>query len=221
VKKPSVKCWSQFLVFSLCSYSAFADTNIAFGPKVSTLGIGPEAEIEVVPNFNFRLGLNTFKYSRNFRSNDINWNGKLKFFTVAGLFDYHPFGNNFFISAGPMYNGNKLNVSALPTQNTTINGTTYTVQELGSLDGQLKFHKVSPYVGFGYNSAFSNTDRLSFTAELGVLYQGNAHATVTATGTYTNNSRLLADVKSEAEKAANKNWIRFYPVISLGLKYRF
>jgi len=221
--KQKLKCLLQLCVasFAVLSLPSMAAPSFTLGPKISSLGVGSEATVKVTETCHFRFGANTFQYSKKFNHNQINWEGKLKLFTLGAFFDYHPFENGVFLSAGPVYNENKLKVSASPNQSITINNITYTAQQLGSLKGQLRFHKVSPYVGIGYNSAFTNLDNLSFVVELGMLFQGKARANISATGTYSNNANMLANLKTSAEQAANKPWIRYYPVVALGLVYRF
>ncbi len=221
MKIQTLKILTILLIPAVFLFSALANAKAAFGVKVGTLGIGPEADVEIIDNLNFRLGVNTFRYSRKFSHNNINWHGKLRLFTLAGLFDYHPFGNGLFLAVGPMYNGNKLRISASPTQNITINNAVYTASQLGTLSGEIKFRKIVPYVGVGYDAAFTSTSNFSFMAEVGVLFQGKVRADVSATGLYANNQKALADIKYDVEQATNKSWVRFYPVVALGVKYRF
>lgn len=207
---------------TLLSSVALADINVAVGPKIGTLGAGVEAVVGSGETFNLRIGANAWRYSREIHKDSVKWSGKLNLRTAGIFADYHPFENGFRISAGPVLNYNSLNVSVTPSQNITINGHTYTPTQVGQATGKLKFNKVSPYLGIGYESAFTNDSCLSMNVEAGVLLQGKAKGTFSATGSLANTqSQLLNDLKSNAEKAANKALIRYYPVISIGFKYRF
>lgn len=207
---------------TLLSSVALADVQVAVGPKIGTLGAGIEAIIGSGETFNLRLGANGWRYSREIHKDSVKWNGKLNLRTAGIFADYHPFQNGFRVSAGPVLNYNSLNVSVTPNQNITINGNTYTPTQVGQATGKLKFRKVAPYLGVGYESAFTNESCLSLNVEAGVLFQGKAKGTFSATGTLANTQpQLLSDLKSNAEKAANKGLIRYFPVISIGFKYRF
>jgi hypothetical protein len=208
---------------TLFSAAAFADIQVAVGPKIGTLGLGLEALVaseEMADVLNLRLGVNAFRYSREIHKDSVKWNGKLNLRTLGAFLDYHPFCNSFRLSAGPVLNDNNLNLSVTPSQNITINGRTYTPAQVGQAKGKLKFNKVSPYLGVGYEGAFINESALSFNMEAGVLFQGKAKGNFSANGTLAN-AQLLTDLQSNAEKAANKGLIRYYPVVSLGFKYRF
>ncbi|MGN6671094.1 MAG: hypothetical protein ACTHJ4_06115, partial [Candidatus Nucleicultricaceae bacterium] len=152
---------------------------------------------------------------------DIHWSGKLNLFTVGAMADYHPFQNGFRLSAGIMYNGNKFDLSATPAQNVTINGTVYTPAQVGTMKGTLDFRKIAPYIGFGYDGALTSNGALSFNAEVGVLFQGSPRASVSASGLLGAQQALLNNIKAEAQHATNKGWVRYYPVVSVGFKYRF
>lgn len=206
---------------TLLSSVALADVNFAIGPKIGTLGAGVEAVVGSGEAFNLRINANGWRYSREIHKDTVKWNGKLNLKTAGIFADYHPFENGFRISAGPLLNYNSLNISAAPNQNLTINGHTYTPTQIGKATGKLKFKKVSPYLGIGYESAFTNNSCLSMNVEAGVLFQGKAKGTFSATGSSATQSQFLNDLKSNAEKAANKDFIRYYPVISIGFKYRF
>ncbi len=86
--------------------------------------------------------------------------------------------NGFILSGGLIYNGNKVDYKGKATGGTfDINGVTYNASDVGSLDGEMTFSNLSPYLGIGYNSTVKSTG-WNFTADLGVLYQGSAKTTL-------------------------------------------
>lgn len=193
----------------------------AIGPKIGTLGAGLEGSFNVSKEFKLRVGVNGLRYSKKFNDGDMNWSGKLTLLTVGAMADYHPFQNGFRLSAGVMYNGNKLDVSATPANNVNINGQNYTPAQVGTTKGTLDFRKIAPYIGIGYDGALTSNGALSFNAEVGVLFQGSPRASVSATGLLRNQTAFLNNLKAEVEQATNKSWLRYYPVVSVGFKYRF
>jgi len=56
-----------------------------------------------------------------------------------------------------------------------------------------------------------------------VIFQGNARGKIKSiSGTLANNATAIENVKNDAVKAINKkSLIKYYPVISLGVSYKF
>jgi hypothetical protein len=164
-----------------------------------------------------RLNADAYSYSRKFNQDGIDYDGKATLKTGSLLLDWYPFANNFRISAGPMYNGNKVGLST-PTTNLTINNNPYTA----SLDGQVDFKKYVPYAGIGYGRPVGRG--LSLTFDLGVVFQGTPTATLNGTCspapacTATFQSDLKAQEASLNDAIKN---FRYYPVVALGLAYTF
>lgn len=212
---------STALLASAASPTTANSSPFAIGPKISTLGLGIEGSFSVSKEFKLRLGVNGLRYNKKFHDEDIHWSGKLNLFTVGAMADYHPFQNGFRVSAGVMYNGNKIDISATPAANVNINGVNYMPAQVGTMKGKLDFRKIAPYIGFGYDGALTSNGALSFNAEVGVLFQGSPRASVSASGLLGAQQALLNNIKAEAEKDTNKGLIRYYPVVSVGFKYRF
>lgn len=212
---------STALLASAASPTPANSSPFAIGPKISTLGLGIEGSFSVSNQFKLRLGVNGLRYSKKMKDDDIHWSGKLNLFTIGAMADYHPFANGFRLSAGVMYNGNKFDLSATPAANVDINGVNYTPAQVGTMKAKLDFRKIAPYVGIGYDGALTSNGALSFNAEVGVLFQGSPRASVSASGLLGAQQALLNNIKAEAQDATNKGWVRYYPVVSVGFKYRF
>jgi hypothetical protein len=203
--------------------AALADTSI--GVRAGTLGIGVELSYPISQRFGVRLNVDSYKYSKTFKQDDIEYDGEAKLKTGSLLFDWYPFANNFRISAGPMYNGNKLGLTGKPSGGTfTIDGVVYNASDVGTLNGQVDFKKYVPYAGIGYGRPIGTG--LSLTFDLGVVFQGTPTATLSATcgptATPTICAQLQSDVASQ-QQTANDNLkdFRYYPVVTLGLAYTF
>ena len=193
--------------------------NFSVGPKVGTLGAGLEASYLVNPYFSLNGSVNGFKYNRKLHRDDVHYKGSLRMFTLGLTGNLHPFKNGFKVTLGAFYNLNQVKVSAAPSRNIHLSGRTYTPAQVGRINGKVDFNKFSPYLGIGYDSAFYSNSPWSFNCDAGVLYQGRAKARVSATGLSANNPQFLADLRKSVQKSADK--FKFYPVLSLGVKYKF
>jgi hypothetical protein len=202
---------------------AYADGSI--GVRAGTLGLGLEFSYPISQRLGVRLNADAYNYSRSFNKQDIDYDGKATLKTGSLLIDWYPFASNFRLSAGPMYNGNKLGLTGKPTNGTfTINGVAYPANQVGSLDGQVDFKKYAPYAGIGYGRPVGTG--LSLTFDLGVIFQGTPQATLNATCAPSlpapTCSQLQSDTAAQQATANDKikNY-RYYPVVELGVAYTF
>ena len=208
----------------LVASTARADTSI--GLKAGTLGGGVELAHAFGETLGFRVSANGLNYSATESYEDIDYDAKLKLATGQLLLDWFPFSNNFRISAGAVYNGNKLTLNGVPSPGGTftIDGVTYRTSEVSALNGTVTFRKAAPYVGLGYGRPVGKG--LVFTADLGVLFQGAPQSTLTATcGAATSASTCAQIQNSVAAEQAQLNddmkQYQYYPVVSIGLAYVF
>lgn len=195
-------------VMAAFSAPAFAGADIE--AHVSTLGYGlgmgfqaPDSSVVT------RLGFNQFNRTYTTTSGSVNYDGKLKLSSADLLLDWHLFSGVTHLTAGLVYNNNKVELNSVG--NYTINGTTYS----GTLNSSVTFKKVAPYLGFGWSGQARNKG-LSFKSDFGVLFQGTPRSTVTATGV---SAADLATAQADLDESL-KNF-KYYPVISFGIGYAF
>ncbi len=192
-----------------CSHPGDATADV--DAHVSTLGLGLGIAFPVNDCVGVRLSFNQFNHSLNTSTSGASYSGKLKLNSYEGLVDWFPFEGVTHLTAGVVYNNNKVDLnSAGPF---TLNGTQYTT---GTLFANVTFRSWAPYLGFGW-SGQPKKGGWSFKSDLGVLFQGSPSVTLTssnaaAAGALANEQALLND------KLRN---YRYYPVLSLGLGYAF
>ena len=207
----------KWLALTLILVPATAMADGSLGVRAGSLGLGLEFSYPISGSLGVRLNADAYNYSRTFNQDSIDYDGKATLKTASLLIDWYPFANNFRISAGPLYNGNKLGLST-PNTNLTVNGNPYQAQ----LDGQVDFKKYVPYAGIGYGRPIGSG--LSVTFDLGVVFQGTPTATLNGTCspapacTATFQSDLKAQEASLNDAIKN---FRYYPVVALGLAYTF
>ena len=215
----------KILAVALMLLPAMAMADGSIGVRAGTLGLGIEFSYPISQRIGVRVNADSYKYSKTFDQSDINYDGKATLKTGSLLLDWYPFANNFRISAGPMYNGNKLGLTGRPTGGTfTINDVTYQASDVGTLNGDVTFKKYVPYAGIGYGRPVGSGFSLTF--DFGVVFQGQPQATLSATCSPTapapTCTQLQNDVAAQQQTANDdlKNF-RYYPVVTLGLAYTF
>jgi hypothetical protein len=208
------------------SGSAFA-SDVAVGVKAGTLGPGVDLTFGLTKNFNLRLNGNYFGYSKGATVGDVRYDADLTLATGGVLADWYPFSNGLRLSGGVYYNGNKLEgtgkaSSVNGVKSVKLNGTTYAASDLGSLsiDGDLG-NPVAPYVGIGWGNPLDKEGRWTFTVDVGVLFTGSPDVTASVNGPLKNNSDVKSDLNAEVKKVNDKVDYPVYPVVALGVSYKF
>ena len=197
--------------------------GFAAGLGVGTEGIGIQGTTAIIPGtLNLNLGFDYMHLSRSFHTGNVNYNAGVNLQGEPITVSWFPFHGNFNVTAGMFVNQNGFNVTGTPSANSTytINGHTYTAQQVGSLSGGTNFNAAAPYVGIGWGDPMDG-GRLTLTANVGAIYEGAPNVSLTATGAAAN-PQLASDVQVEQNNVNSKlSGYQWWPVMGVGLMYRF
>jgi hypothetical protein len=209
------------LVAGSLAYGGDTGGGVAVELKAGTLGGGVEVNYALSPKFTVGAGLNSFSRSKSDTADNIDYDFDLNLQTLALLANFHPFSGAFRLTAGVMHNGNEVKMKAKPTASYDIGGQTYTAAQVGSLGGKVDFNTLAPYLGLGWGKSAARG--IGATFDLGVLFQGSPNVSLTASGgTLSNDPTFQANLKQEEANAEDDiKGFTLYPVISLGVNYRF
>ncbi len=159
--------------------TAWADVGVLL--KAGTLGAGLDVSVGMSESLGLRLQANALSYDKDITESDVDYNADFDLKSAGLLLDWHPFSGVFRVSAGAYWNGNEATAVGRPTGGTyEINGVTYPSAAVGSLNGQIDFESVAPYFGIGFGSAPKAGRGMTFSFDLGVLYQGEPNVGLTA-----------------------------------------
>ena len=199
--------------------------NVSVG--ASTLGFGVQVATALIPGtLDAAVGFNhtTFNKNGTYTSNgdNIPYSGSLRLQSIPVLLDYYPFHGVFRITGGVMVNENDMSVLASGGSGSyTINGDTYTAQQVGTLTGKIAWRRVAPYLGIGWGSKAARHSGFSMGFDVGVLMTGSPDVTLNASGS-ASDQPLANDVAAAQAKANNQaSSYRFWPVIGLRVGYAF
>ncbi len=212
-------------VLPLLAFPGLAPADTSIGLRGGTLGGGVELSYALSQRAAVRLNADGYNRKQTSTRDSIDYDMKLKLQTASLLGDWFPFANNFRISLGAMFNGNKFTLNGKPTGGFyTINGTQYSSTQVGSFDAAVDFNKAAPYFGIGYGRPINSG--LSLIFDLGVMSQGSPKSKINVTcGSGTppaTCSQLQSDAAAEQSKLDDSlHSFKYYPVISLGLAYTF
>jgi hypothetical protein len=204
--------------------SANQPSRIALVAEAGTAGFGPSLIISANEKFTFTVGYTWLDYDYDVESDDADYAGDLKLSNFKALANWHPWGGTFHFSAGLFATDNEVSITAKPEPGNTyeINGTVYQSSQIQSITGSATFEDdIAPYIGVGWAKS-PNQSGLAFYATLGVFFAGDASARLDATGPQANNAQFQRDLRAE-EREINDDLedLGMYPVLQLGLQYRF
>lgn len=206
-------------IMAAVSVPAFASPDVDL--HLGTLGFGLGVGFQATDSLVARVGFNQFNKNFTTTSGSLNMDGKLKLSSFDALLDWHLFGGATHLTAGLVSNGNKFSLTATPNAGGTytINGQPFNAAQVGTLNAEVTFNKVVPYLGFGWNSQPKNKG-LAFKSDFGIMFQGSPKATLTYTGTGA--AQLASQIATEQANLNTKlNNFKYYPVISFAIGYAF
>lgn len=220
------------LVLLLLVPAAGQAAEFALGAKAGTLGFGAELTAGIHERLDFRLGVQGFDYSERREASDIEYDAEAEARSANAFLDWHPFGGGFRLTGGALYNDSEvLGQSLVPASGTyDIGGIPVPANLIGTLAGRIEFDPIVPYAGLGWGNALQSQRALSFSLDLGVAFIGAGDVTLTPqipAGSPLNDpiARALLDIQLEREardiEEDLENDYDMYPVLSIGLAYRF
>lgn len=194
---------------------------------IGTTGLGVHLTVPVQDKLNGRIGFNTLNYDYSGNTADASYDFKLKLQTVDALVDYFPTASKFRLTAGLVYNGNKISATAKPTTAGvyTYQGNTYIAAQVGQINADIDFNKVAPYLGIGFGDAVAKGAGWSFAGDFGLMFSGSPKSSLRNTGCTAGAllcNRLTADLARENVVLQDEvKGLRYYPVLRVGASYKF
>lgn len=209
-------CVCAFVLLASLS-SVHAGDRVGIGFKAGSLGFGVDLTGRITNWFSVRGSYNTADVTQSDEVSDIEYDGDVALGAYGLLLDFHPFKNNFRLTAGFMRNRTGIDLTGEPTTDTEIGDTTYTPAEIGTLTGDVTFKKDVPYFGIGYGSAAKGPHRFRFLFDLGVLDQGAGEVTLSSSTGLIQSSDLEQEIQEIEEDIEDYT---LWPVLALGFSFR-
>ena len=202
------------------------------GLHAGTLGPGVNAGYDFSKDLTLRGLYNHFNLDFDKKRVGKEYEGKMRLRSLGLLLDWHPFWGAFRVSGGGFLNNNTLSAS---TEGKLLKIGSHEYQNV-ELDFRMDFERLAPYLGIGWTSG-RGRGGLSFTADVGALLRSapKVSASGRADGCDFSISTggdvvvcsgdpgvAASDLEEEHEKLRDDlDKLKVYPVISLGVSYRF
>lgn len=198
----------------------------AVSPVLGTDGIGGDLAFLATPSLVFRARGTWLGVGHGETYDGVRYDGRLKFATGGLFLDVHPLpgmAHPLFLSAGVMKGRRKASIIATPKGSITYNGHVYTAAEVGTVRGDIALPDTAPFVGLGWDNTFDTQGPFGFKLMAGVAASRDPKVTLTSTGGLLSMAPMLAaDLKAEEAKIRSAaDHLRYYPVVSTGLTYKF
>lgn len=197
------------------------DAQVGLGVRASTLGVGGELSLRPSRYLGVRAGGSYLTFSRQATIEGISYDLTPRLQNGTAMVDLHPLGGSFHLSGGLLWNSNRGDIAARLTGPVTIGAQTYQPAEVGALTGRVDYRKkYVPYAGLG----FSGRGTISLLFDLGVAFSGYPQVSLTGAPNLTGPARDAFDQNVQQEIQAiqaeieSRRYLRFYPVVSLGLR---
>lgn len=211
---------------ALAAAGAASAQNVAVGAQIGTPGIGATAEYSVSPHVTLRGSLDVLSYDHDVSSDDVDYAGELDW-TQGGVFvDVHPTASPFFVSAGAYFGDRTVDLRATANTSAQIGNTVFTPEQIGTLSGEADFGSASGFLGLGWDDTFHTDRQWGFRALVGAQIADSPSVRLARTGGVALpaniQTQLDAELRNEERELQDDlEDFRIYPVVQVGLTYRF
>ena len=193
----------------------------ALSVKASTIGFGIDVTKSISSKLNGRIGASLFSLNHSGETvaeNPVKYDLDIKLQTFSALLDWFPFQSGFFFSAGVVNNSMNVEGTGTAVKDYVFDGEVYTPADIGKLTVETKPSLAfSPYLGLGFGNPVGADKKLGFILEVGVLYIGAPEVTLKAA----EDSMIFPTTDQEQEAEDFISNLKWYPVVNLGLSYKF
>ncbi|MCC5845421.1 MAG: hypothetical protein JJU05_14320 [Verrucomicrobia bacterium] len=207
------------VLFLACMTVPFLQAQTGVTGKIATSGFGFDVTRDVAETINLRIGYNRLGIITGYDFDD-NLRLNLQLESIPVLLDWHLLDSSFRLTGGLFYNRNRFTLSARGNDVVDVNNTRYRVE---SYSVNVSVNDFTPYLGFGWGRANDPAQRLAFAFDIGIMFQGDPSVSGRAVAFSSDaQERLDSDFDAElASRRSDLSDLKYYPLISIGLSYRF
>jgi hypothetical protein len=211
---------STLALMALAPAAAHAVEADFVGVRAGTLGGGVEFGLKLSPHFTARAIANGANFGYDDTSDDIRYEGDLKLASYGAQLDYR-FSETgpLYVTAGVYQNDNKVVATGRANGTVTVGGVPLTEAQVGTLQGRATFDKTVPYLGLGARWPIG---KVEINLEAGAYFQGSPRVTLTSNSIYADTPEVQAALETERQNLEDDiKDFKTYPVVELGLRYKF
>lgn len=209
--------------FAGSAVAADGERRASVGITGGTLGGGIEIGYGLSPRLNLRGIAAGLDLSETFEADDdsnLEYDGDLKLRNAGLLLDFHPFKGTFRLSVGAMFNDNEITATGRCKELNCGFGDDNEILLPGD-EAQLSvgYNSVAPYAGIGWGNTPKGAGRWGVSLNLGVMQLGEPDVNVEVSSANPEAQEEAENEERELKEDAED--FEFYPVVMLGVAYRF
>jgi hypothetical protein len=214
----------------------FSALAIAFTTGVA--GFGVDVATPLATKLNLRGSFSFLNYNPYVMEQGFPINGTIKLRTINAGVEIFPFHSSFHITPGvTLYNGNQAYATTrIPGGQTfTINDTDYVSDPADPVHGTFNVnlgHRLAPSLTMGFGNMLRRDSHWSVPVDIGFEYIGQPRFVLNMQGSVCDAADGCTPVQDDPDTVANLQQqqadinqdispLRFYPVVKVGLSYRF
>jgi hypothetical protein len=202
-----------------------AGATVGVGARFGTTGIGGEVAVELVPDYlNLRLAGNGGSLNVEVHEDDIDYDSDITIETWMLLLDWHVGGGPFKFVVGGCYNGSDVSGEAEPNEPVEVGNVLFTPAQIGTLNASAEYDTYGGYAGIGFGNIALSGGRWTASLDLGLMFFSEPDLTLESRGgTLSDTALVKRQVQNELDEFSDDyiDWLRYYPVLSVGLAVRF
>lgn len=198
-------------------------TRFAAGAGIGTTGLYVEGQFRVTSRVSLRGTWELMEFERDQDVDDVTYSGRLDSGVFGGFVQVHPLESSFFISGGGLFGDRAVALSAQPTGSVTVGNQTFTSTQIGRLEGEASLGDQAVSLATGWDSTFNQVQGLGWRVAAGVAIGQAPDVTLTSVGgSLSGDPTLEGQLRREEERIEDRaSELRFYPVVQVGLTWRF
>jgi hypothetical protein len=204
--------------------SGYRWPGLALGPKFGTTGIGADLTFGLTRYLNLRGGFNYAAIGLDKKFGGVKYDTDLDMIGIPLLVDLYPAGGHFRLTGGVFIQpGWSADLSATPGSPVQIGNHVYGPDVVGTLTGKIEADPLAPYLGIGFGNAVGEDQWLTFSLDIGVVFQTYDVALASdGAGMTAKLDTFREDMKKEEQNLQkDADNFKFYPVLTLGISYHF
>jgi hypothetical protein len=206
--------------------AAAAQSRWSLGTQIGSSGIGAEVGFQASPHFTVRGDYDYLHFDGTVDGDYVRYKGKFDI-SVGGIFgDWHPWASNGFLFTAGAYIGARNAGGGAELQSVNnIGGQTFTLDQVPGIKAKIKLDEFAPTLGLGYNNTFLHK-HWGFKAVAGVVFSEQPKVELSRLNGPPIDGALADQVRAafaaeEAKIQSNVAILKTYPLIELGVAYRF
>ena len=202
------------------------DRRWALAPTLGTDGVGGELSFLATRSLVLRARGNWLGVRQGKTFDNVHYSGRLKYATGGVFLDLHPLpgiAHPLFIGAGVIKGERRVSILATPQGSISYGGHSYTAAQLGTVSGEIRPSTTAPFIGAGFDNTYDTEGSFGFRLLAGVAASSRPSVTLRSSGGLLSASPILnADLAAEEAKIKGAaDYLRYYPVVSTGIAYKF